>query len=198
MEEKDEKDKEIRNKKADFREHFQEAINKSEDDFEKNLIYLSSGALGLTLIFIEKIVPPQNSVYLFFLILGWALLTITLAVNLISHLISKKYIQQSQRDYDEYENQLIEYDKLDKSLSKRNNTIDKINWFSVVFFVLGIVSIVFYTSVNFYNMAKQNNTTTSNKVVKSEKINLGRTVPVPQKPIVNTTNTNSTKKNNNE
>ena len=177
----------------EFRKYYQEAINKSEDDFEKNLIYLSSGALGLTLIFIEKIVPPQNSIYLFLLILGWVLLTVTLGINLVSHLISKKYIQKSQSEFDDCIHLKITWDEHYENSLKRNKNIDIINWVSLGLFILGIISIVIYTSINFNNMAKQKNTTTQNKVVKSEKINLGRTVPVPQKPIVNTTNTNSTK-----
>jgi anaerobic C4-dicarboxylate transporter len=182
----------------EFRKYYQEAINKSEDDFEKNLIYLSSGALGLTLIFIEKIVPPQNSIYLFLLILGWVLLTVTLGINLVSHLISKKYIQKSQSEFDDCIHQKITWDEHYENSLKRNKNIDIINWVSLGLFILGIISIVIYTSINFNNMAKQKNTTTQNNVVKSEKINLGRTVPVPQKPIVNITNTNSTKKKNNE
>ncbi|MEY3500718.1 MAG: hypothetical protein RL308_2387 [Bacteroidota bacterium] len=187
------KDKNQRTEKADFREHYQQAINKSEDDFEKNIIYLSSGALGLTLIFIEKIVPPYNSVYLFFLIFGWSLLTITLAVNLASHLISKKFIQKSQIDFDDYINDSIDYEELDKNITSRNIKIDWINWISLALFILGILSIVLFTSLNFINMAKQKDSSTEKKISKSVKVELGRVIALPQKPIVNNSSTKSTK-----
>ncbi len=180
------KETEQRNEKANFREHYQEAINKSEDDFEKNLIFLSSGALGLTLIFIEKIVPPKDSICLYFLILGWVLLAITLAINLISHLISKKYLQKSQRDYDEYVNETIDFDKLDEKLSKRNKKMDCINWISVIIFISGILSIVLYTSLNFQNMAKKT-TPNTKTTIRVEKVQLGRTSPTPPKPVVQNT-----------
>ena len=186
-------DKNQRTEKADFRELYQQAINKSEDDFEKNIIYLSSGALGLTLIFIEKIVSPYNSVYLFFLILGWSLLTITLAVNLASHLISKKFIQKSQIDFDDYINEALDYEKLDKNITSRNKKIDWINWISLALFILGILSIVLFTSLNFINMAKQKDNSTVKNSSKSVKVELGRVIAIPQKPIVNNSSTKPTK-----
>ncbi len=177
---------EQRNEKANFREHYQVAINKSEDDFEKNLIFLSSGALGLTLIFIEKIVPPKDSICLYLLIIGWGLLALTLAVNLISHLISKKDIQKSQSDYDNYVNETIDYDKLVEKQTIRNKKMDCINWLSVIIFISGILTIVLYTSLNFQNMAKK--TTSSTKTtIRVEKVQLGRTSPTPQKPVVQNT-----------
>lgn len=44
---------------------------KSEDDYEKNLVYISSGTLVLSLTFIEKIVPLQGSTVVWFLIASW-------------------------------------------------------------------------------------------------------------------------------
>ncbi len=44
------------------REKIQEVIGKTEDYFEEKLTYISAGALGLTLTFIEKIIPLTDSV----------------------------------------------------------------------------------------------------------------------------------------
>ena len=54
---------------------------KSEDDFEKNIVLFGTGTLVLSLTFIEKIVQLQGALAIWFLIASWALLTITLIVN---------------------------------------------------------------------------------------------------------------------
>ena len=50
------------------RDAFQKAIENSENDFEKNLTYISAGALGLSLAFIEKIVKLENADHSAFLV----------------------------------------------------------------------------------------------------------------------------------
>lgn len=45
--------------------------DKSEDNFEKNLIFITSGTLLLSLTFIEKIVPLANAKGIVWLIISW-------------------------------------------------------------------------------------------------------------------------------
>jgi hypothetical protein len=62
-----------------------EIKNKSGDDFEKNLVYITSGRLVLTLTCIEKIAALTGAACIFSLIAAWTLLAFSLLVNLISH-----------------------------------------------------------------------------------------------------------------
>jgi hypothetical protein len=162
---------------------FEETRTKSEDDFEKNLTYISAGALGLSLTFIEKIVVINSSTIIWTLIIGWVLLGLTLTLNLISHLISSYYSRKSQEEFDN------DCKNLNKNIDLRNQRISIINWSTVILLILGIFFIIIFTSQNISNMAK--NTTTKPVVSVPEK--LGRTLPKPQDTVPNKpkTNTNS-------
>ncbi len=133
------------NKKGSDSNIFHKAISDSEAFFEKNLTYISAGALGISLTFIEKIVKLDESNGLHFLIIGWVLLVVTLAINLMSHLISKYFILKSQKEYNNKVENLI------PKIEKRNMIIDSINWLTVILLILGIASIVVFTSINAYN-----------------------------------------------
>jgi len=127
------------------REAFQKAIDETESLFEKNLTYLSAGALGLSLTFIEKITKLDSATAIQFLVLGWILLSLTLAINLVSHLISRHYIRKSQREYDKKDRGVF------ARIKKRNAIISTINWATVTLLILGIASIVIFTSINAFN-----------------------------------------------
>jgi len=129
------------------REKIQDVIGKTEDHFEQKLTYISSGALGLTLTFIEKIIPLENSVSLIFLISGWGFLVLTLLLNLSSHMITKHYLIKTQLEIDKSEDP--EYlHSIYLKVIRRNKTIDFINWISVGLVILGISSIVIFASIN--------------------------------------------------
>lgn len=73
------------------RSSVQEFVAKSDESFNKNVIYLAAGALGLSMAFIKDIAPPGESHYIFFLVIGWLLLTFTLLLNLISYWLVSKW-----------------------------------------------------------------------------------------------------------
>ena len=135
--------------KDDTRNKFDEARNKSEDNFEQSLTYISAGALGLSLTFIEKIIPVESPSHIWTLILGWTFLGLTLFLNLVSHLIASYYSRKSQDDFD------ISDDKLYEKIDKRNRNMTLINWTTVVLLILGITSIIVFTSINYSNKAKK-------------------------------------------
>jgi len=129
-----------------FRKEILENKSKSDDDFEKYITFISSGALGLTLVFIEKIVPLKNAIVIWLLALGWFTLAFTLILNLYSHYLSSKYSAQSIDDiYNE-----IKYDKLEKNINKRNKRIEHLNRLSIVLLLIGILCILTFSTINIY------------------------------------------------
>jgi hypothetical protein len=62
-----------------------EAQKQTLETFDKNLLFITSGTLVLSLAFIEKVVPLQGSACIGFLIASWIILTLSLLLNLISH-----------------------------------------------------------------------------------------------------------------
>ena len=123
-----------------------EQKSKSDDDFEKYITFIASGALGLTITFIDKISPLKESIVVWVIALGWVLLAFTLFINLLSHFLSSKYNEQTIQDIDDE----IEYDNLIDRIDNRNSIISRLNLSSIILLGLGIISILIYTIVNAY------------------------------------------------
>jgi hypothetical protein len=115
---------------------------KSEDDFEKNITYISAGGLALSLTLIDKIVNLGNSIYKPILIISWTLFTISLLTNLISHYISSYYHDKSINEIDKKNPDILE------NIDRRNQILRIINITNVVLLILGIAFLVVFTSIN--------------------------------------------------
>lgn len=118
-------------------------LEKSSDNFEKQLNYISAGGIGVSMIIVEKVIKDlANSKCKATIILSWIFLTLTLVSNLISHIytfsVHSKTIQEI--DLEQYS-----YDQA----KKRNDTIKNWNIVSAVMLVLGIAFCIIYVSLNF-------------------------------------------------
>ncbi|MEH6659683.1 hypothetical protein [Leeuwenhoekiella marinoflava] len=130
----------------EYRLSILEQKSKSDDDFEKYITFIASGALGLTITFIEKISPLETAVVIWVIALGWFLLALTLFLNLLSHFLSSKYNEQTVEEIDEE----IEYNRLIERIDCRNMIISRLNLASIILLGLGIVSILIFTTINAY------------------------------------------------
>lgn len=124
---------------------------KSDDDFEKNLVLITSGTLVLSLTFIDKIAPLASTHWIAWLIIAWFLLATSLLLNLISHLVSSK---NAARQFEKYALTGNE-DELNKVIAKDNKSIDTINYWTVGLMISGIFCLIVYCSVNAYYMSKK-------------------------------------------
>jgi len=145
----------------DFSKSLESIINKSTDDFEKQLSFISAGALALSITFMDKLVVNlSQSSCRWLLVTGWALLAFTLILNLISHLISahlhNKTLKEIQENDDSY------YAKA----HKRNKRISFVNYISIITLILGLFSIIIFSSLNLYNVKAKS---TNNKTTASSK-----------------------------
>jgi hypothetical protein len=129
----------------DYRSSLEHAISGSEDDFEKNLVYLSAGSLVLSIGFIERIVPMDNTKCIGFLIVSWCLIALTLLLNLASYLISADNGTEAREDLD---NHVLNDKERYEKVKSRNKTIRRINWTSYSLFSFGIISMIIYCSIN--------------------------------------------------
>jgi hypothetical protein len=126
------------------RDKIEDAINVSQSDFEKNIVYLSSGALALSMGFIEKIVSFEKASNKWIVILSWVFLASTLLLNLASHLIS---VANSTKSREEMDSGMV-FNTLIERISCRNKLMRIINWISYVFFAIGVGSAVIFCSIN--------------------------------------------------
>lgn len=86
----------------EYRQHLVLAVQKAQGDFDKTVLSLSGGALGVSFAFIDKIVRPGVIIYpklLFFAWLCWGIsMAVILASYLFSHLTLRRAIKQVDQD----------------------------------------------------------------------------------------------------
>ena len=165
------------------RELLQKIKDSSEDDFEKNLIYITSGTLVLSMTFIEKIAPLENAKGVLALVIGWVFLTVSLLINLISHRISAQNSRNRTAELDRGD----DWVEINKRIDNDNYKLDRINDWTVGSMILGIFALVVYCSINAFQMSnlqpeKKGETV---KPSSTDKLSNGRTmstiiVPKPQ------------------
>lgn len=123
-------------------------VHKSVELFEKQLSYISAGALGLSFIIVEKIFDNISATSeKGILISSWVLLTFTLILNLFSHNYATKcHLKTMEEMYDFTIGNTEEYDDCDSK--KRTRNINNINAISLLSLSLGLICLILYTSIN--------------------------------------------------
>lgn len=148
-----------------FKADLKKTLEKSQDSFEKQLSYISAGAFGVTMAFIDKIVGKLSlSTGKYLIILGWLFLGCTFIINLISHIVASKYHFKTIEDIDSGK-----FDSL--KATRRIKRINTINFASVVTLMIGILFIIIFIGKNIY-MSEENQTNQSGDNKTTE-------VPVP-------------------
>ena len=132
--------------KEEYRNSVLEIKKRSDDDFEKYITFISSGALGLTLTFIDNISPLKESTCIWIIVVGWISLALCLMINLVSHYISSLNNSRTVQDLDDD----IDDDVLLLNIDKRNHVVNCLNIISIIALGLGICFILIFTSINAY------------------------------------------------
>jgi hypothetical protein len=144
----------------EYRDLLYQQKSKSDDHFEKAITFITSGALGLTLTFHDKIVPFSNAICVYIIAIGWFLLVATLFVNLYSHYQSSKSTDATIDDVDDVIDYNLTYNGFRKKVNKRNSVINHLNKASIYLLGAGLISIIIYVSINLhYGKATKSETT---------------------------------------
>lgn len=128
----------------DYRDSLSELKSKSDDDFEKYINYISAGGLGLTVTFIDNIVPLKEACNIWVIAIGWILLTTTLLLNLYSHYKSSKFSADAIDDVDNK----VPFDVIIKNRNKQNKIITNYNIWSLRTLILGIIFVIAFVILN--------------------------------------------------
>jgi uncharacterized membrane protein len=179
---------------------------KSEDDYEKNLVYIAAGTLVLSMTFLDKITKLDDASGVVFLILSWILLALTLLGNLVSHQLSSAFHSECRLLYAECSEELPEnapaeqvaalteaQAKAEARLDKCNKTMVRINWSTTISLFVGIALLVTFCSINAWVASHKKQETNSNKNMSKEikpqtqnnDLSKGRTISAPLKPANN-------------
>jgi len=128
----------------DYRKATEKRFNKSQEAFDKQLVYITAGALGLSFVLIDKVVKDvHHSKYIWMLISGWSLLIFTLVLNLASHAVAA-YLHRETVAIIDRRNIIREA----KSIDKKSNVLIFLNYIFYFFMLLGIVFIFLFASLN--------------------------------------------------
>lgn len=158
------------------REKAREVIEKvkesSQNDYEKNIIYITAGTLVLSMTFIEKISPLATALSIWMIITSWSFLALSLAVNLLSHWYSAYLATKLQKLLND----------LSVTAAQVNTRTDKFNARMQVFNIctfgsmfFGILFLVLYCSINAYHMSELENKDGSQSPKNTDTIQKGRT-----------------------
>jgi hypothetical protein len=158
-----------------IREIVDKVAERSQDDYEKNLIYITAGTLVLSLTFIEKIAPLKDAIHIWMIVTSWGVLSLSLATNLFSHWFasyagnrSQYMINDSSKTITQIKNQIYLDNKVVHTLN--------ISTFSTMF--LGIIFLVLYCSFNTYHMSNlEDKNRTNDKRDQTDIIQKGRVTP---------------------
>jgi len=129
-------------------EKYEDAEERSLKDFEKQLTYISSGVLIGTMIFIDKIVSLQDASCKFLLVLTWILIGVSLILIMFSHFISSILLRKTKMEFTQFEKGEERFSQIISKKDKRNKKIDVIHTITVIPFILGIICLILFVSLN--------------------------------------------------
>jgi hypothetical protein len=141
-------------------EKLQEGRHAAYEQFDKALLTLSAGALGLSVTFIKDIVPLSTAVQIGLLFGSWCLFALAILSTLASFIASQRAFDRSLRDAEEY------YLHGNSSARARHGmalTVTQVlNWSSTVSFVIALVLTILFATQNIINVrrTKHEHTTT--------------------------------------
>lgn len=115
----------------DRRKKLLEIRDYSEEQFDKLIIYLSSGGLVLTVGFVDNLIEIDHSSCFSLLITTWISFTLSLIINLFSHRTS---LRSTDLELKEEDSKSEYWDKVTNFL----------NWIGLIFFVIGVLSFIIY------------------------------------------------------
>lgn len=116
-----------------------EAYKESSIQFDKNILFISSGALGLSISFISDVVKLSEASYKWILGTSWTVLTIVILFSLMSHYFSMKAINYKM------ENLHIEKDKKSEEFNKY---VSLLNLLMLIGLPIGIIGLVIFIILN--------------------------------------------------
>jgi hypothetical protein len=73
-----------------YRQELVDTMHKSQEGFERQLSYISSGAIALSVTFSKTLLKGATGADKIYLEIGWLFLVLTLLINLLSHLWAVK------------------------------------------------------------------------------------------------------------
>ena len=131
---------------------FYKALNYSTTEFDKSIVFIASGALGISMAFIDKIVKLSCAHDKGYLIASWFLFGATIFISLVTHFISvmanRWAILNCPNDENNTDNSDIKYRRGEK---RWNSSIRILNILMIITLLIGIVLFLLFINNNLIN-----------------------------------------------
>lgn len=108
----------------------------SNEQFDKAILFVSSGSLAISITFIEKIVPLTNSNCKTLLLLSWVFEAITIILFTINHYLSMSSFNHEIKKY------------FKESHNKKAITVRNINVASIITLLAGLFCLIIFIFIN--------------------------------------------------
>lgn len=153
----------------DFRKILLDRELRIGEGFDKTLITLSGGALGLTVTFVKDVVGPGQIVCASWLLAAWVLwsvsLTSILAAYYFGQLAYRRAIEQFDARLQSDSDETVDKEKFGGVYTDVVNALNKIG---ATAFVLGLAAIIVFTFMNLESRNERSETTTATAATSTE------------------------------
>src|SRR5260370_30305412 len=123
-----------------------EALHSSTENFDKSILTLSSGALGLSLSFIKDIVPLGHAAWRLLLYLSWGFFGLCILLTVLSYQLGIRAQQEHLKNLPKY--YLENDDKAAKQKSWFWRAVEAFSLVSAGFFAVGLIFTVVFCIKN--------------------------------------------------
>jgi len=125
-----------------YRDELAGLVTRSNEIFEKQLSYISAGAIAVSMAFVKDVTGDlYTAQHKYLLVAGWLLLVVTLLINLLSHIWTKNKHNKTIKEID------VNHYSQQKAL-RRLKQIDRLNLFTIITLIMGIVSMLVFMVLN--------------------------------------------------
>jgi len=122
----------------DYRRLLQDLAIKSQEQYDKTILTLSTGALSISFAFIKDLVNIDKAVETEYLIYGWIAFIMSMVCTLISFLSSKHALEKA----------IIFLDDKRSGKNFWDELTTYCNWVSFLAFVIGLFLIIYFVKTN--------------------------------------------------
>lgn len=116
-----------------------EMYKESSKQFDRNVLYIASGALVLSLTFIKEIVDFKTVQCKPLLVISWSLFVVVIIISLISHYFSMRAINQKMKTIE---------DDNDPTTSLLNSIVEGMNIIMIILLPLALLFLMIFTYLN--------------------------------------------------
>ena len=128
----------MKDEDKEYLQQLNKAYLESSAQFDKQLLYFASGALGLSFVFIKDIVKLNVATCKNLLITSWSFFGAVIVLSILSHYSSLKAINKK----------IQNVNWQDESSSKLNSYTKAFNILMIIFLISGLVILTVFIGIN--------------------------------------------------